>query len=183
MHTITKLGLVAVAITAGAAFTMKPQVNLKNGDKAPNFQGLDSAGKSHSLKSLTQKGAVHLYFIGDGCPVNHRAVPFFKKVDEAYKGKSNIVGVINGDAAAAKAWAKRYGTKFPILVDPDLKIIRAYGAERSPWAISVGKDGKVMSNHRDGSAKEMKSLNESIAKGLKVKAANISFDGAPVGGG
>jgi peroxiredoxin len=153
------------------------------GSKAPAFSAKATTGATVSLKSRIEKGPVTLYFIKIGCPVNHRAAPFFKKIDQAYKGKGNIVGVIDGDLEAAKQWQKSYGTSFPIVADPDKKIIGAYGAEHSPWAVGVDKSGKVTKVLEGGSPSELKIVNDLAAKAAGAKIAKLSFDGAPSGGG
>ncbi len=171
---------VALLALSLSAFAVKA---IDVGSKAPAFSAKATTGKVVSLKSQLEKGPVTLYFINIGCPVNHRAAPFFKRIDEAYKGKGNIVGVINGDVEAAKKWQKDYGTTFPIVADPDLKIIRAYGADYSPWAVGVDKAGKVAKVMKGGSPTELKVVNDLAAKAAGAKLAKVSFDGAPSGGG
>lgn len=179
--TLGVLGLVGIVTVASFAFAQSG--GAKAGAKAFNFEATATDGKNHSLKSLTKDGDLVLYFIKIGCPANHRAAPFFKKIDDAYKGKANIVGVINGSVSDAKAWSKEYGTKFPILSDANMKIIRGYGAVYSPWAVVVGKDGMVKKVLQGGSAKELPEVNAAAARNAGVKVATISFDGAPSGGG
>lgn len=174
-------GGVAAAFFGALAFA--PQdVQRQIGAKAPDFKAVGTDGKSHTLASLSKVGDVHLYFIKIGCPVNHRAAPHFKKVAETYGPKGNLVGVINGSAAQAKSWAKEYGAKFLILADPDLKIIRSYGALHSPWALSVAK-GKVAKVWDEGSATALTAINKRVAQTAGVKVVAMNFDGAPAGGG
>jgi peroxiredoxin len=92
------------------------------------------------------------------------------------------VGIINGSPQEAKAWAKEYGAKFLILADPNMKIIRSYGAQHSPWALTVSK-GKVSKVWNDGSATTLSALNKSAAKTAGAKLVAMTFDGAPSGGG
>jgi peroxiredoxin Q/BCP len=175
---VSVIGLVSVAMLAFAQ-----SGGARAGAKAPDFMAAASDGKSRTLSALTKEGDLVLYFIKVGCPVNHRAAPFYKKIDDAYKGKANIVGVINGDVSEAKAWAKEYGAKFPILADENLKIIRAYGAVSSPWAVVVGQDGKVKKVLAGGAPANLAHVNTIAAKNAGVKVASLSFDGAPSGGG
>jgi peroxiredoxin len=178
---LTFLGVGLLAIAALA--TAQSGSPIKVGGVAPAISAPDAAKKTQTLKGYLAKGPVTLYFINIGCPVNHRSAPFMKKIDEAYKNKSNIVGVINGDSAAAQKWAKEYGTKFPILADPELKIIKAYGMKASPSSVVVGTNGKVVHINEDGSPSVMKVLNQISAKAAKAKVATVDFTGAPVGVG
>lgn len=172
---------VATAFFGALAFGAQDS-QMKAGTKAPDFKATGTDGKTHTLASLSKSGDVHLYFIKIGCPVNHRAAPHFKKVAESYGPKGNLVGIINGSPAEAKQWAKEYGAKFLILADPDMKIIRSYGAQHSPWAAAVSK-GKVSKVWDEGSAKTLSALNKLAAKNAGVKEVAMTFDGAPAGGG
>lgn len=178
--TFLSVGVLAIA---GLVVAGTPLPNIKVGQTAPAVSAPDASKKTRTLQEFLKNGPVTLYFINIGCPVNHRAAPFVKKIDEAYKNKANIVGVINGDSAAAQKWAKQYGTKFPILADPDLKIIRAYGAAASPHEVVVGTNGKVAHIFEDGSPDALKVVNTIAAKAAAAKVAKIDFNGAPVGVG
>ncbi len=123
-----------------------------------------------------------LYFIKIGCPVNHRAAPFYEKIVDAYGEKANFVGVINGDEAEAKKWLKEYKSDMVILPDPDKKLIKGYGVDFSPWAVSV-ESGKITNIWAGGSPKNLSEVNAMVAKGAGASAAKLSFEGAPAGGG
>lgn len=181
MSTIRIVGIavVASALIGSLAFARQ---GVKVGAKAPDFTATGADGKTYDLKSLAKNGDVYLYFIKIGCPVNHRAAPHFKKIANAYGAKANLIGVIDGDVNEAKQWAKEYGTSFTILADPKLKIIRAYGAQYSPWVVHVSK-GKVAKVWDEGSSKTLTVLNKLAATTAGKKVAMLNFDGAPTGGG
>jgi peroxiredoxin Q/BCP len=178
--------LAASAIVAGVGFginAVAQQKFLQKGDKAPDFFAPGTDGKTHTLASVTKDGPVFLYFIKIGCPVNHKAAPHVVAVEKAYAEKGNVVGVINGSVEDAKKWASQYGAKFPIIADPDLKIIRSYSAPYSPFMIAVGKDRKVSSVIEGLSAKELQHVNTMVSTSLKAKLIAMDFKGAPSGGG
>lgn len=156
---------------------------LKVGSTAPALSATGTDGKTHTLKSLTKEGPIFLYFIKEGCPVNHRAAPFVTKLYGEYDEKARVVGVYNGSEEAAKSWAKRYGAKYLILADPKLTIIRGYGVPYSPFMIVVGKDGKVTKVLEGLSQKELQTANTLMAAACNAKLSAISFEGAPSGGG
>lgn len=158
------------------------QTDLKVGDKAPEFSTLGSDGKTHTLSALSKGGPVLLYFIKIGCPVNHRAIPYFEKLRKAYQGKATIVGVIDGSAADAKEWLKTYKSDMRLLLDPDLKIVRSYDAQYSPWAVAVDK-GKVSNIFEGGSPKLLQQMNTFMATAAKMPREKLDFAGAPSGGG
>lgn len=176
--------LLGASVLWSAVQTVSAKVDLlKVGDKAPAFSAGGTDGKTHTLASLTKEGPVFLYFIKEGCPVNHRAAPFITKMFGSYGEKANVVGVYNGDLDAAKSWQKRYGAKYPLISDPRLSIIRSYGVPYSPFMIAVEKNGKVSKILEGLSPKELDSANKLIAGSLEKKAIAMSFEGAPSGGG
>ena len=124
-----------------------------------------------------------LYFIKIGCPVNQRAIPYFNKIADAYKGKATLVGVINGDMAAAKQWKEDNGASYTILADSDNSTIRAYKAMYSPWAVTIKQDGKIAKSLPGGSKDELTVINDFMAAAAKTAPSKIAFDGAPRGGG
>jgi peroxiredoxin Q/BCP len=183
---LSKVLGVAVVATVAAVFAIQAtalQNVVKKGTKAPVFSAEGTDGKTHTLSSLTKDGPVHLYFIKEGCPVNHRAAPHVTKIDSTYSGKAKIIGVYNGSLAGAKRWASRYGAKYPILADPDLKIIRSFGAPYSPFLISVDKSGKVENVLEGLSPRELTRLNAGAAEVAGMKVTAMTFEGAPSGGG
>lgn len=141
---------------------------------APAFVGSTASGKSYDLKSLVAKGPVFLYFIKQDCPVNARAVKFYNRIYQATGGNANFIGVINADADGYLAWSKRYSPPFPVVLDRNLKIIHAYRAERSPWVVQIGTDGKI-SNVWEGYSGDM--LKELSAR-IGVKGP-VDLTGAP----
>jgi peroxiredoxin len=164
--------VIAMVCAAGFQQAEKPV-------KAPDFSAKGSDGKTHTLKSLTAGKTLVLYFIGSTCPVNDEAVRYYKQVADAYKGKVNFIGVVDGDAAILKDWQKSHNVKFPVLFDPDLKIIRSYQAFASPWIVVVGPNGEVSKRQSGYSGPTLTELNALMAKSAGVTAAKLDFKGAP----
>lgn len=63
--------------------------------------------------------------------------------------QTSVVAIVSDATETNAALAKRLGVTFPILSDPDLATIRAYGVEHVgkdialPATVVVGADGKV----------------------------------------
>ena len=146
--------------------------------KAPNFSAKGSDGKTHTLASLTKDGPIVLYFISSSCPTNAEAVKYYNRVGTAYGSKVRMVGVINEDAAGYKTWAKEFKPTYPVLYDKDMKIIRAYKAEASPWAVSVA-NGEIAKTWDGYSTSYLTELNASVAKAGKVATKKIDLKGTP----
>ncbi|HRI43960.1 MAG TPA: redoxin family protein [Fimbriimonadaceae bacterium] len=177
LHRILLLGSVA-AVAAMFVFRT-PAMAQKTGSNAPDFKATGTDGKPYTLKSFTGKKATLFYFIGSTCPVNAQAVKYFNRVATAYKGSANFVGVIDGDKAAYTTWNKQFKAPYLVLLDPKMKIIEAYGAERSPWAVLVDAKGKITKIWTGYSAKQINEIGGSLASASKVTAKKIDVSGAP----
>ena len=60
-----------------------------------------------------------------------------------YGDRAAFVGVIDGESRDAEIWTQQHRTPYPVVADPDLKIVRAYGAERSAYTALI-TNGKTM---------------------------------------
>lgn len=166
-------------VVAGTACFISAQ-SWKAGDKAPDFSAQATDGKTYTLASVTAKGPAVLYFIKPDCPTNDQALKYYVRIANAYKGcKVPFIGVIFGDLDRFKLWNRSVNVPFPVLLDPDKKIISSWKAQRSPWVIMVGKDGKIMKEWPGYSHTFLKELSALMAKGSGVKEKTCDFSGSP----
>lgn len=173
------LALVA-ALAIGLGANQGVAQGTQAGKKAPGFSGKASDGKNYSLQSVVaSKKPTLLYFIGSTCPVNAQAVKYFNSIASAYKGKVNFLGVIDADKAGYDKWQKRFNSPFPVVFDPNLKIIHAYNAERSPWAVMVDSKGVIVDEWQGYSVEYLTEIGAAIAKSSKTKAVKVNTSGAP----
>lgn len=180
LKTILFTGAVAVALGISLVAQRSVAQSWKSGDAAPAFSGTASDGKTHSLASLRRTGKpTVLYFIGNTCPVNAQAVKYYVRVANAYKGKVNFVGVIDTNKAGYDQWQRRFKVPFPVIFDPEMKIIQAYKAERSPWTIMINAQGRITHEWPGYSVGEINELSQAIARANKMTAARIDTSGAP----
>jgi peroxiredoxin len=172
------LALAAAVALAGCTIqqpTATRVVEPAPGAVAAGFTAPGSDGAEHTLASLTEDGPVFLYFIQMTCPVNNDAVPYFKRLSEAYEGR--LVGVFDGDERSFVRWQREHDVPFLVLFDPDMKIIREYDAKRSPWVVEVARDGSVANVWPGYSAPDLDKISGRMAAGGEVAA--VSFAGAP----
>ena len=113
------------------------------GGRAGPFRAEAGDGRTLDLDGLTQDRPLVMIFIKQGCPCSVAAQPYFNRLAAAFGGKANVVGVIDGDAGAAAAWGSVHKVRYPILADPDLAIVRGYGAEASVYTALVAPGGTV----------------------------------------
>ncbi len=131
---------------------------IQEGKAAPPFTLSDQAGKPVSLGDFAGKKNVLLYFYPKddtpGC--TKEACGFrddlaaFKKLDVA------VLGVSADGAESHQKFIAKYKLPFPLLSDPDRKVMTRYGAfgEKMMYgkkttgvirsSVLIGKDGKVL---------------------------------------
>jgi peroxiredoxin Q/BCP len=104
-------------------------MSLKVGDKAPDFALASDGGGKVSLKDL-KGNAVVLYFYPkddtSGCTAE--ACAFRDSLPDFSKAKATVLGVSKDSVGSHDKFKSKYGLTFPLLSDPDGKMIEAYGA-------------------------------------------------------
>ena len=117
-------------------------VEAKVGQAAPNFTLLDSAGKKHILADCKDKLVV-LEWINQQCPFSVKAVPIMKELRKKYDGKGivwlGIESTFYRKPEENAQYIKDKELNFPILMDNDGKIGRAYGAKVTPHMYVINK--------------------------------------------
>ncbi len=115
----------------------------KSGSRVPEIPLVDSEGRKTSLKTVAVDRPMVLFFIKEGCPCSEAAEPFFHRMHTAYAAGAAFFGVIDGGGSVAREWAGRHRSPYPVLADPDLRIIRAFGADRSAYAALIDQSGTI----------------------------------------
>ena len=99
------------------------------GKKAPDFTLPDQDGKSVSLRDLTRRGEVVLYFypkdMTSGCTTE--ACSFRDKLELIQAAGAQIVGVSADSPASHKKFIEKNGLTFPLLSDSGNQVTKAYG--------------------------------------------------------
>ena len=146
---------------------------------APSFRAEADDGKAYSLHDLAEEGPLALVFIKDGCPCSVAAGPYYSRLGESYGSRVRFFGVIDGDARVAKAWGQKNRVSFPILCDPDLRIVREYKAENSAYFAVIARGGTVEKYWPGYGADMLKEANALLARLAGVEAKPIDVADAP----
>ena len=102
------------------------------GDKAPNFSAPDETGRIWALKALKGKTIVLYFYPRDNTPgCTTEACDFRDRYDAFAKKKVLILGVSPDTAKSHASFKAKHGLPFPLLVDEDKAICRAYGVWKS----------------------------------------------------
>jgi len=157
------------AIKAGSA---------KVGGLAPAFRLVDTAGKPVSVSAKNAKPTV-VVFLDSNCPCCKSGKPYLDRVETYYGDVANVIGLVVGDAAVAKAWEKRTTPQFRVAADPGGKVAARYGAKIALTTVLVGKHGRIVRFYPGYSQGSLRELTASIAKLAKVKDRNMEVRPAP----
>mgnify|MGYP001330824380 CR=1 FL=1 len=138
-----------LALGAAAQAGDPPQV----GQPAPEFTLKDVDGKEHSLAALKGKLVVLEWFNPD-CPYvkkHHQRAKTMKETAARFADKDVVWLAINSGAegkqgagpARNKQAREEYAITYPILLDMDGKVGRAYGATATPTMYVIDREGKL----------------------------------------
>lgn len=146
---------------------------------APVFQTEATDGKRYHLDTLTKEGPILLIFIKEGCPCSESAQPFFNRFYDAYGTHLKFLGVYDGQVPQAKTWAKNNQVSFPILADPDFKIIQAYKAESSAYVALVAQGGTIEKLWPGYSSEMLGDLSLRLARHAGIEPKPIDIKDSP----
>ena len=129
---------------------------LQEGKKAPAFKLESSEGDTVSLDDFKGKTVVLYFYPKDDTPGCTREAQGFRDAAAALKKKKAVVlGVSRDSVKSHCSFRDKYDLNFPLLSDPDGKVLRAYGAwgEKNMYGkktegvirttVVIGPDGKV----------------------------------------
>ena len=148
----TKIALtILTSMIARAAFAFDPP---PVGSAAPDFSLTDAKGKTHSLSEYKGKYVV-LEWFNPECPFvkKHYGGGNMQNLQKQYTGKGVVWLTIDSNAPgsqgsltpeeAEKIASSWNAHQTALLLDPDGKVGRAYGAKNTPNMVVINPDGKI----------------------------------------
>ena len=101
---------------------------LNAGDKAPDFETLTDNGQTVSLVDFRGKTVVLYFYPKDDTPgCTKQACGFRDNFEEFDTSNVIVLGVSPDDAESHTKFRSKYKLPFPLLVDSDHRIAKAYG--------------------------------------------------------
>lgn len=125
------------------------------GDVAPTFTLTDTEGKTHNLADMTKEGKiVVIQWFNADCPFvvkHYKNANTFNDMAAKYSAKDVVFIAVNSSAPGEQGSGKDRNIKaknewkmpYPILLDPDGTVGRAYGAKNTPAMYIISKTGTV----------------------------------------
>ncbi len=101
---------------------------LKVGDRAPEFAAVNDAGQPVSLKDFRGKKVVLYFYPKDDTPGCTKEACNFRDNHRAVLASGAVVlGVSTDGVESHKKFKQKYDLPFPLVSNPDQKIVNAYG--------------------------------------------------------
>jgi peroxiredoxin len=179
--------VLALAALSSDGIASSPEI----GKPAPAFTALDVQGKSHSVADFKGKVVV-LEWSNPGCPFVQRVYRenIITALQQEYTKKGVIWLVVNstnkdhGDYQEPADLGETYkdwkASPTGVLMDPDGKVGKAYGARTTPHMFIINKDGNLVyngaldSNPRGGSDERIQYVRAALDEVLAGKPVTTS---------
>jgi peroxiredoxin Q/BCP len=103
-------------------------IQLKEGMKAPVFEGIDQNGNKVKLGDFTGKKVVLYFYPKDDTPgCTAEACNLRDNWDSILKKGFVVIGVSPDNEKSHKGFAEKYSLPFPLIADSSKKIVNDYG--------------------------------------------------------
>ncbi|MEW6156265.1 MAG: thioredoxin-dependent thiol peroxidase [Verrucomicrobiota bacterium] len=124
---------------------MAAAIPFKEGDRAPNFEAQDSNGATVSLSDFHGQWLLLYFYPRDDTPGCTREACVLRDAFEALRQHNvAIVGVSTDTRESHRKFAAKFKLPFPLLADPDRKLVHSYGV----WGEKQFMGRKFMGTHR-----------------------------------
>jgi peroxiredoxin Q/BCP len=116
-------------------------MELKVGDKIPNFKGTDANGNGFDIqKYLGVKPLVIYFYPKDDTPGCTAQACSFRDQYEDFKALgAEVIGISSDNVASHQQFAKKYQLPFTLVTDPDKKIKKLFGVPSAMLGLLPGR--------------------------------------------
>jgi peroxiredoxin len=147
-----------------------PEIRPEVGYLAPDFALPDLDGRIVRLSGLRGKKAVFLNFWATWCIPCRQEMPTMEEAYQEYKSRGLEILAVSLDAGSnsvVKNFMHELKLDFPVLLDPDMEVLRLYRQFSIPASFLIDKQGIVRHRelgYRDWTDPESRRLLEAILK-------------------
>ena len=140
-------GLIAAGSGAWVALSRTTGHPLRSGARAPGFELPSVAGGSESLARYRGR-VLFVNFWATWCAPCREEAPALQRLYERLRAEGFEVLAISIDDAGARekveGFVREFGLDFPVLLDADQRVYRAYQAYGVPETFLIEKEGRVV---------------------------------------
>lgn len=167
------------ALVAMAAASCGASTGARSGEPGAaaiaDFALPDLDGRTVRLSDHLHRDVIVLNFWATWCVPCAAEMPHLQRLYETYRDRGLTVLAISMDgpesAANVGSFARRYGIRFPILIDAETRVVGVYNPKRSaPFSVLIGRDGAVAMTHEGYSAGDEVALEARIRALLDAEA-------------
>lgn len=116
---------------------------------------LVESGKHVNLSEF-EGNVIVLEFWATWCGPCHQIAPFVQELYNSRKGQQFVLyGISNESRELVAAFRKNSRLTYPVGVDFRERLHNAFGVDKYPTMVILGKDGKVLFNDHPGKQKEV----------------------------
>jgi peroxiredoxin Q/BCP len=117
-------------------------IHLQEGDKAPDFKGVDQEGNTIQLSDYKGKKLVLYFYPKDNTPgCTNEACNLRDNYEELQKQGFEILGVSADSEKKHQNFINKYDLPFPLLADTEKEVIEQYGIWGPKKFMGKVKDG------------------------------------------
>ncbi len=121
-----------------------PELELKEGDDAPEFTALTNGGSEVSLADFKGKNVVLYFYPKDDTPGCTKEACAFRDRFGAFRKGAVVLGVSVDSVKSHDKFVKKFELPFTLVSDEDKKIVQAYGV----WGEKSFMGRKYLGTHR-----------------------------------
>jgi peroxiredoxin len=139
----------AAAAAAAGGLAGTAHAAIPSGTRAPDFTLRNGAGGN--LRLAEQRGRIVMVnFWATWCAPCRQEMPHLERIHQKYKPAGFVLlGVsVDDDPRNAVSVAQKLGVTFPILLDTDKQVSRAFDVRTMPSTVLLDRDGTVRFAHR-----------------------------------
>ena len=122
----------------------------ETGEPAPDFKAPDQGGSTHNLSDYKGKTVALFFYPKDDTPgCTTEACKFRDSMQQLKAANTEVLGVSPDSVESHQDFASKFNLPFPLLADPERKIIQDYGAAKGDKSAKrvtflIGPDGKIL---------------------------------------
>jgi peroxiredoxin len=147
-------------------------------DQAPTFSLRQLDGKD--LRFDAEQGPTLLIFFETDCPTCRLTIPYLNRLARK-TGSASILGISQDSEAATRELVQQLPIEFPVVLDHDLNVSRAYDPIAVPTLFLIGGDGRVVASEIGLDKASLNAMARVVAEARGIEPLEIApqFDGAP----